>query len=118
LDIASDDWEGASALQLSVLQLITSVNQWCSLSEIRTVKTQKAVFGIVVTAQLPPDLWISEVQRWEAIAWASLQVAIADFAIGPNIRDPGLAEVVIKPRSATDKTLCGSFKMRKAGGFV
>jgi uncharacterized membrane protein len=105
-------------LQLSALQLITTANQYGSLAVVDTVKLQSSINDGVITAQMPPDQWISEVQRWEAIVWASSQVFVADYAIGPNIRDPGIANQIIKPTSTADKTLCESLRMRKVGGFV
>jgi hypothetical protein len=72
----------------------------------------------IVRGPIPSDQWITEVQRWEAFVWASSQVAIADYAIGPSIRDPGVVNNVIRPETTGDKELCGSMKMRKAGGFV
>jgi hypothetical protein len=98
---------------------MTWVNIYVSLAFVETVKAQNSVYNDgIVRAQIPPDQWISEVQRWEAIVWASSQVTISDYVIGPNLRDPGIAEYVISPETSGDQELCGSFKMRKAGGFV
>jgi hypothetical protein len=105
-------------LQLSAMLLITKANQYVNLNMIDSVEMQNAIKTAIITAQIPPNQWVSEVQRWEAIVWAASQVYVADYAIGPNIRDPGIAESIIKPETAADKTLCGSLKMRKAGGFV
>jgi hypothetical protein len=106
-------------LQLSALRLMTWVNIYVSLASVETVKAQNLVYndGIVRTP-ISPEQWISEVQRWEAIVWASSQVTISDYVIGPTLRDPGIAEYVISPETSGDEQLCGSFKMRKAGGFV
>jgi hypothetical protein len=119
LNITAEGWKEASPLQLAVLQLLIMSSHYVDLTAIGTVKAQDMVSNDgVVRAQIPSDQWISEIQRWEAIVWASSQVVISDYAIGPSIRDPGIAEYVIEPTTTADKRLCGSLKMRKAGGFV
>jgi hypothetical protein len=95
------------------------VNRLSSFSSSGTVQAQTAVDRYrVVRTQVPSDQWITEVQRWEAFVWASSQVAITDYAIDPSIRDPGVEGYVVGPETIGDKELCGSMKMRKAGGFV
>jgi hypothetical protein len=106
-------------LQLSTLTLLAFANQFISLGNIVTVQAQATVEkDRVVRARTPSDQWITEVQGWEAFVWASSQVSVADYAIGPSIRDPGVVDYVIRPATTGDKELCGSMKMRKAGGFV
>jgi hypothetical protein len=106
-------------VQLSALQLVAFANQFMDLSIADTLNAQNIVDSTgVLRGRTPPDLWINELQKWEAAVWASSQLAIADYAIGPSIRYRGIAEYVIKPDKTGDKKLCGSMKMRKAGGFV
>jgi hypothetical protein len=119
MNISPEDWKGASSLQLSALQLVTFASQLINLGNIETVQAQTMVDrSRIVRAHIPSDQWITEVQAWEAFVWASSQVAITDYAIGPSIRYPGVIGNVIPPETIGDKELCRSMKMRKAGGFV
>jgi hypothetical protein len=54
----------------------------------------------------------------ESFVWASTQVLMSDYAIGPGLRSPDVSDYVIPPSDSGDKQLCKSQKMRKAGGFV
>jgi hypothetical protein len=71
-----------------------------------------------VRAKIASDHWVNEVQRMEAFVYASSQVTMSDYAMGPSLRDPGVKDYVISPATVGGKQLCGSLKMRKAGGFV
>lgn len=71
-----------------------------------------------VIAALPTDQWIHELQSWESIVWATHQVILADYAIGPAVRDPLSESIVLPPTNSGGKQLCGMQKMRKPGGFV
>ncbi|KAF1953256.1 hypothetical protein CC80DRAFT_518396 [Byssothecium circinans] len=104
--IPSKGWERASSVQLSALELLIVSNK-----EIGLGYTYNAV-------QVHPDQWIIEARAMESFVWASLQVSIADYAIGPSVRSSDLADYIVKPTTAGDKQLCGSQKMRIAGGFV
>ncbi|KAF2729630.1 hypothetical protein EJ04DRAFT_588412 [Polyplosphaeria fusca] len=53
-----------------------------------------------------------------ASAWASLQIYIADYAIGPTVRDPVSSNFTAPPATDGEKTLCSAMKMRKQGGFA
>jgi hypothetical protein len=119
LSINPEDWEEASPLQLSALQLTSLVIQYIHLAVIDSVKVKDfATNDGMVGAKIPPDQWVRESERMEAIVWASSQVSVADFAVGPSVRNPMIAEYVVGPTSEGDKELCKSLKVRKAGGFV
>jgi hypothetical protein len=119
LNINPEDWKEASPLQLSALQLTSLVIQCIHFAAIDSVKVNDFVSndGMVGT-QIPPDQWVREIERMEAIVWASSQVSVADFAVGPSVGNPIIAEYVVGPTSEGDKELCQSLKVRKAGGFV
>jgi hypothetical protein len=72
----------------------------------------------LVAAHIPADQWITEAKGMEAFVWTALQIAIADYAVGPSLRSPDIADNVPAPATSGDKALCGAQKMRKAGGFV
>ncbi|KAF2733301.1 hypothetical protein EJ04DRAFT_605754 [Polyplosphaeria fusca] len=67
---------------------------------------------------LPGDQWIQELQGWNSIVWAGHQALIADYSIGPTIRDPLSTSYVLPPSNNAEKSLCGMQKMRKPGGFM
>jgi hypothetical protein len=101
------------------MQLLVESSQMSNLVNVNEVKVGEEVQPDgVITTKIPPDQWITEVEGMESFVWASLQVSIADYAIGVSVRSPDLAEYVVKPTSVGDKELCASQKMRKAGGFV
>lgn len=72
----------------------------------------------VVAGQVPRDQWTIEAEGMESFVWTALQIAVADYAIGPSLRSPDIADNVTVPTTSGDKQLCGTQKMRKAGGFV
>jgi hypothetical protein len=119
LNINPEDWKEASPLQLSALQLTSLVIQCIHFAAIDSVKVNDFVSNDgMVGAQIPPDQWVREIERMEAIVWASSQVSVTDFAVGPSVGNPIIAEYVVGPTSEGDKELCQSLKVRKAGGFV
>ncbi|KAF2826710.1 hypothetical protein CC86DRAFT_349711 [Ophiobolus disseminans] len=118
-EITSKDLNQASLVQLAALQLILEVTATTELSEVNEVRAAKSVQrDRLVPVQIPPDQWITEVKAMESYMWAKLQITMADYAIGPSVRNPDLDEYVLKPSTPADKQLCGTQKMRKAGGFV
>lgn len=73
---------------------------------------------------LPDEQWIIETQAWYESVIASLQIMFADYAIGPDRRDPSLSRdptlnsSIIEPQTPGERALCGMQKMRKPTGFV
>lgn len=119
LNITSKDFPTATPLQLSVLQLLVESSKAMGFSRTSEVLAAKQVQSDgSISVQLPPDQWITEAKWMESFVWASLQITLSDFAVGPSVRDPDVVKYVIKPTSTGDKQLCGMQKMRKAGGFV
>jgi hypothetical protein len=72
--------------------------------------------GFVTKYAISNEHWKKEVTWVESTVWAALQTAIADYAAGPQVRDP--ASDWVKPASRGEKELCGMQKMRKSGGIV
>jgi hypothetical protein len=119
LEISSENWKDASPLQLSALGMILSALQVMHFGVVDSVKASHFITNDgMIGAQIPPDQWVIEIERMEAVVWASLQVSVADYAVGPSIRSPFIAEYVINATSEGEKELCRSVKVRKAGGFV
>lgn len=71
-----------------------------------------------VAGQIPSDQWMVEAKGMESFVWTALQIAVADYAIGPSLRSPDIADNVTVPTTPGEKQLCGTQRMRKAGGFV
>jgi hypothetical protein len=113
----SEEWFGskASPVQIAAMQLLVEANIGIGMAQNLDVlamnKVQSGGFGYT---PIPDDQWIAEVKAMEAFVWASSQVYAAEYALGPGVRTPELADFVVPG----DKQLCASQKMRKAGGFV
>lgn len=67
---------------------------------------------------LPDDFWKQEVIGWEYETWAAMQIAVSNYAIGPQSIDPYEDGYLLKPETQGEKALCGVQKMKKTGGFV
>ena len=84
----------------------------------RYMSAQLKVSEAGFSAGLPDDQWIEEVVNWESYVWAGLQIAVADHALGPQLRVPEPSPAIVLANSTAEKALCKMQKMRKAGGFV
>lgn len=67
--------------------------------------------------------WIFELRALQNKVWATLQVFIADFALGDISRPAFIQDVSVngtKTRATPEEetTLCASQKMKKSGGIV
>ncbi|KAF2269743.1 hypothetical protein CC78DRAFT_574610 [Lojkania enalia] len=69
---------------------------------------------------LPDDQWIREYMGWESTIWAAMQIQIADYAIGAEVRAPSVGPYVKNRTEMTggEKELCSMQRMRNPGGFV
>lgn len=103
-------------LQLNALKLLRQAIDIGKPNRSGWYDAQQKAAGFDRVESLPDDQWIKEVQTWEAIAWAAIQIVIADYAIGPTVRDPSSKDLVVK--NGTEKELCSMMKMRRPGGFV
>jgi hypothetical protein len=112
------EWQGATPVQLSALELLIYANNIGLKDHLEPVMRDFLGPNGFLTVQVPSNQWIIEARAMESFVWASMQVVIADYAIGISARNPDLASATIKPETDGDKMLCGSMKMRKAGGFV
>jgi hypothetical protein len=116
--VTSKDWEDASAVQLLAVQLLVNSSLFYGLVQTTGVRAQSMVGTGLITVQMPADQWIVEARAMESSVWAALQISLADYAIGPIVRHPEIADYIWKATTPGEKRLCGSQKMRKAGGFV
>jgi hypothetical protein len=117
--VTAKSWPRASPVQLSAIRLLVEANYGIGLAQNTEVLASKAVqAGGLIAIQVPEDQWIAEARAMESFVWASSQVYVSDYAIGPGVRSPELTDYVTQPVTSGDKQLCGSQKMRKAAGFV
>lgn len=112
------DLPRAGSLQLPTLELlITSAYKF----DIGTAQDFEASSLIRVggyIGALPDDQWLKEIVGWESNAWASLQIAIAEYATGVKARDPFADLYYRRPETDGEKKLCNMQKLKKSGGFV
>jgi hypothetical protein len=111
----------ANELQLAVLRLIMSSNYAFD----HTFTGEALLAGSIkaktneTLPELPDDQWIKELVWAESKVWAALQVSIADYAIGPTVRDRGVGlNEFIAPVTSGEKQLCGLQKMKHSGDFA
>lgn len=120
LDKAWDTWfPEASDVQRTVLRTLIVATY---LRDIHTVTTNRAntlmnrADGTIDS--LPNDWWKEELKRHEAEVWASLQIQMSQYAIGPKNTDPLADNYVIPPTTPGQKALCKAQKMRLLDDFV
>jgi hypothetical protein len=109
----------ATEVQRAIIGLVGYYMMLLDISQPGRYKSQEELSssqGVIST--LPSDQWIQELQSWESIVWAAHQVILADYAVGPAMRDPLSESIVLPPKKSIEKKLCGMQKMRKPGGFV
>jgi ATP/maltotriose-dependent transcriptional regulator MalT len=72
--------------------------------------------------ELASDRWTEELAAWESRIWASLQIAVTDYAIGPRVREPlvtlGTLRYETGDLDAGERQLCQVQRMNITGGFV
>lgn len=83
-----------------------------------TLKAQTLQENLGVLEALPNDQWVQEVVGWESIIWASLQVEMAEHAIGRTVRDAAMAAFVKTNLTSGENSFCSKQKMLNPGGFV
>lgn len=71
----------------------------------------------LIDSKIPETQWITEIVNWESFLWAGFQIAISDYAIGPQLRTPEDLNMT-KPTHPGQIELCNAQRMRKSGGFV
>jgi hypothetical protein len=71
-----------------------------------------------ISSTVPKDQWTIEVRAMEAFLWSTMQILVADYAIGPSVRLPALSRYIVAPQTPGEKQLCASQRMRKTGRIV
>ncbi|KAF2109963.1 hypothetical protein BDV96DRAFT_604439 [Lophiotrema nucula] len=110
----------ASALQRVLFKNIVMAFSMLEISRTHALKAAQLVQPGGLVPSLPDDQWRAEILYWESFVWAALQHQIADYAIGPAVRDTtgGASKYVGNVTTEAQKQLCKVQKMRKAGGFM
>lgn len=114
---SQDAFAGANSLQLAILQQLISSSFFFDLGVAEGVKAGSTV-STGFSSGLPDDQWIREIVGWESQAWASIQIAFSDYAIGTKGRYPFAESYTRPPATPGEKDLCNMQRMRKNGGFV
>lgn len=119
-NISKEIWPDASDIQLVILQLMrdASLEMHVSTGAMYDYTQAGEQLQTGPLPYVPNDQWKTEVIGWEALAWAGIQVRLSDYALGPQVRDPNNDIFTEWPVTPAEKHMCGSMKMRKAGGFV
>ncbi|KAF2277918.1 uncharacterized protein EI97DRAFT_415680 [Westerdykella ornata] len=115
---AIDSFPGASITQKTVLSLLQHINVVALLIATKRFEANRLMNSDNEIPALPDDQWIKELQGWEAFVWASHQIIITDYAVGPGVRSPPTHKYVVPPSDDGEVKLCSKQKMRKPGGFV
>lgn len=112
------NFPGATEKQLAIISLLSIAATFSTVMPRRyKVEDEMSTLGGFVN-DLPNDQWVREVQGWTSVAWAAHQIIIAEYAIGPSVRERNAKQVTRAPANQGEKDLCGMQKMRKPGGFV
>ncbi|KAJ4305887.1 hypothetical protein N0V90_001420 [Kalmusia sp. IMI 367209] len=118
-DVSEIDLAPMSDMQRSIMQLLISA-AW--LFDIGIWDWVSASSGILDTGGqsygLPNDQWMREVVMWESSTWAALQVAIAQYALGPPELLSGDSQAANTNLTTTQRRLCKMQRVRRSGGFV
>ena len=118
-EVSNSTYPRANEIQLAIVSLLRNAADMYDIARPARYETQAVLSnfeGFVET--LPDDQWNKEIHNWESIVWAAYQTLIADYSIGPTVRDPLAMSYVLPPANDAEKALCGMQKMRKPGGFV
>lgn len=119
LDLSNETWQGANDVQLAIAKLLRNTAFILNIGDPESFKIQSSYADSAgLIDEVPDDQWITELKGWEETVWAAHQIAIADYAVGPTVRDPLAANYTLRPSNKAEKLLCRSQKMRRSGGFV
>lgn len=111
-------YDEATGLQAAAAQAIIAVG---ANFDLETAARRWKIHTIAerdLIPQIPNDFWVEEIRGWMSNLWAMYQLGLADYAIGPSVRDPGATIFMRNDTNAAEKELCGMQKMRNPGGFV
>jgi len=117
-DVESLQLVDASLLQNATLKLLVKSAGTVDLDSYHEVKLVNEVDDGSISSTVPKDQWTVEIRAMGAYLWSTMQVLVADYAIGPGIRTPALSNYVVAPETAGEKQLCASQRMRKTGRIV
>lgn len=115
-----DDYPEASAVQLAAMELLITTSLLYDVSDaaIDMLKASDIAVGSGWLYSLPSDQWVQELAGWESFAWAALQTAIPDYAIGHSVREPTSAAYVRNETTNGEKALCRAQRAPVSGRFV
>jgi hypothetical protein len=116
---SSESHPGASAIQLAAIENLITTSYLFEMSSVGTHLRMAEEFGNEhVQYPLPKDNWVQEITYWEQYIWSQIQIALANYAIGPAVQHPQAERYVKTNTTDGQKHLCGMQKMRSPGGLV
>jgi hypothetical protein len=119
IEVTTSTFPQANDLQINMLRLLANAGNMFTISYMKSLNASSFVSRTGLIEDLPDNQWEIELKRWESIIWSAYQTMIADYAIGPMVRD-AMAQPLydMPPKTKGGQALCATQKMRKAGGFV
>ncbi|KAF2265707.1 hypothetical protein CC78DRAFT_598290 [Lojkania enalia] len=107
----------ANEIQLAIIQNLVTASALYDIATPITYNISKFEYQRV-NRPIPNNHWEYELERWEAIAWAGINIILTDYAIGAKQRDPEADAYTVAPTTEGEKQLCNAQKMKKTGDFV
>lgn len=108
----------ASPVQLAAVQTIALASTFMGLQMAMLAKFEDRELNYGTITSLPDDHWTREITYWDQIMWASLQIAVSDYAVGWGVQEPIFEPYVKKDLTSGYKELCQTQRRLKTGGFV
>jgi hypothetical protein len=108
----------ASSIQLSATQVETcwpiwrgaqfaSMDNGVDGTGSSALKAQETVKDLSQITKLPDDQWVIELEAWNAVALARIQVAVLEYATGPiNVVEQGGEIIKPKPDDKVGQNIC------------
>ncbi|CAO2656658.1 Nn.00g054610.m01.CDS01 [Neocucurbitaria sp. VM-36] len=119
-NVTETNFPEANALQKAVIQLLVNTSYSFDSANPTSEFLTKAMAlppSQNVVPKLEDGMWWIELIAWERSVWASIQIAVADWAIGPTVRDGGATNWT-QPSTDAERQLCHMQRMRVSGNIV
>ncbi|KAF2132750.1 hypothetical protein P153DRAFT_382375 [Dothidotthia symphoricarpi CBS 119687] len=114
------DFPYANKLQQTVIQLFLNTSYYFDSSNPTNdfaVRSMALPPSKSIVPYVDDGMWYLQLLGWERSIWATIQIAVMDWAIGPNVRE-GHTGNWTRPSTAAEKQLCKMQRMRVSGHVV
>ena len=119
--LSGDAWQNhfadATDVQKFMLELLQSVSNYMDFSNIGRLNAM-TIIGRGGQFSLPSDQWRIETIRQDSRVWSTIQVLLADYAIGAQASEPNAYKYIKPPATPAQKEVCHAMRMRVSGGFA